>query len=58
MGSKAEGIRLYLTKKRCDETPSDSVTMRTNLLPSNSLTHANGGMASNGSESVSSLKTY
>ena len=27
--------------------------MRTNLIPSNSLTHADGGMSSNGTESIS-----
>ena len=39
----------------CDEITSPFVAVRTNLLPSNSLIHADGGMATVGSESVSSL---
>ena len=57
MGSKVERIRFTSKKKKrvggCDEITSSFVATWTNLLPSYSLTHADGGMASIVSESVS-----
>ena len=46
---------LYLAKRGCDEITSSFVATGTNLLPSFSLTQAEGGMPSVGSESVSSF---
>ena len=57
MCNKAEGIDLYLAKRRCDEITSCFVATKTNLIPSNSLAHAEGGMASTDSESSSLFLT-
>ena len=45
---------MYIAK-RCDEITSSYAAMRTNLILSFSLTHAEGGMASNEYDSVSPL---
>ena len=52
--ARLKGAGLYLAKRGCDEI-SSFVAMKINLLPSNSLTHANEEMASNGSDSISFL---
>ena len=44
-----------LTKRGCDEITFSFFAIRSNLLLSFSLTHAEGGMASAGSESVLSF---
>ena len=49
MGSKIKGIRYVSYKNRLRYKISSFVIMRTNLIPSNSLIHAKGGMASDGS---------
>ena len=56
-GSKVEGIRFVSQKVNVMNT-SSFVAARTNLIPSNSLTSAEGRMASVGSESVSSLTEH
>ena len=46
---------LHLVKGGCHEVISNFVAARTDVIPSFSLTYAEGGMASTGSESVSSF---
>ena len=46
-------IGMYLAKRVNNGITSSFVVMRTNLFPSDSLTHATGGMESIGSEAVS-----
>ena len=48
-----KGVGLYLAKTGRDGVTSCFVATMTNLIPSCSLNHAGGGMASIGSESVS-----
>ena len=55
MGSMLKGSGLFLAKRGCDEITSSFVVLRINLLPSISLTRADGGMASAGSELLSSF---
>ena len=50
-----KGSGLYVAKRECDKITSSSVATTTNLLPSFSMTHAEGGMARFGSKSVSSF---
>ena len=50
---------MHLEKEDVNKKKKSSiVATRTNLLPSNSLIHADGGMASVGSESVSFFADY
>ena len=46
---------MYLLKRERDETTPSFVVTSTNLLPPNSLTHADRGMVSVDFESVSSM---
>ena len=46
---------MYVAKRGCDKITSSFVATRTNLLPSFSPTHAEAGLASAGSKSVSSF---
>ena len=55
---RLKGSGLYLAKRGCNEITSSFVATRTNLVPSNSITHEHGGMVSIGSRSVSSLTVY
>ena len=56
-GSETNGIRFVCCKTVVRHKTSSLVVTKTNLIPSDSLTHAEGGMASDGSESVSSRPT-
>ena len=55
MGGNFIGSDFYLAIRGGDEITSSSVAVRTDLLRSNSLTHAESGLVSVGSESVSSF---
>ena len=57
MGSELKESSLYPTKRRCEEITSSTEAMRTNLLPPNSLTHADDGTASAGSGQFPLLTT-
>ena len=52
------GSSVYLSKRGCDEITFSFVITKVNLLPLNSLTHADGEMVSAGSKSVSFLTIY
>ena len=52
VGSMMEGMR-FASCKKGRRYKTSFVTMRANLIPSHSLTHAKRGTVSNGSESVS-----
>ena len=54
VGSETKGIRVVYHKKGMWYKSSSFVATRTNWIPSDILTHAEGGIASNGSESFSS----
>ena len=56
--ARLKGSGLYLAKRGCEYITSSFVAIRTNILPSNSLTHTDEETASFGSVSVSSLTNY
>ena len=58
MGSETEGNRFVHHKKGMWYKTSSIVVTKTNLISSDSLTHAESGMASKGSESASSNTNY